>query len=525
MDSIIEKVVGQYEQDEYALYLRKSRTDLELEAMGEGETLARHHNMLMNLAAKHDIHPDQITVYKELVSGDSISERPEMQRLLTDVYKKKYKAVLVVEVERLARGNTRDQGEVADAFSFSGTHIITPSKVYDPNNEFDQEYFEFGLFMSRREYKTIKRRLEAGKLQSVMEGNYILSHKTFGYDIVRESKKVRYLVENPEQAKYVHMIFDWWTEEGKSCDWIAKQLTMMGVTPMKKGKEWSRVTIRDMLRNVIYVGKLKWGDMKTVKKFDAATGKMTKCRVKSDPADVIIVEGRHKGLISEEQFAKAQARFGTQAPKKTETKLNNPLAGLLRCKDCGKVLAWLEYPDNRTTRLQHKRSFVCSKKSLPAYQVLDSFVEALKEIIKDFEILMESGNDDKEQIRHQEIIEALEKELASQEKRKQRLFDSWEADDGTYTKEEFIERKQKYTATIDALKSKIQEAKKSVPAPVNYAEQIVTIHQMIDCLNDPDLDAQAKNDFLKQYIDRIDYDVIDFGQAKGGQAVLDVYLK
>lgn len=525
MDSIIEKVVGKYEQNEYALYLRKSRTDLELEAMGEGETLARHYNMLMNLAAKHDIHPDQITVYKELVSGDSISERPQMQRLLTDVYKKKYKAVLVVEVERLARGNTKDQGEVADAFSFSGTHIITPSKVYDPNNEFDQEYFEFGLFMSRREYKTIKRRLEAGKLQSVMEGNYILSHKTFGYDIVRESKKVRYLVENPEQAKYVRMIFDWWTEEGKSCDWIAKQLTMMGVTPMKQGKEWSRVTIRDMLRNVIYIGKIKWNSMKTAKKFDSATGQMTKGRVKSDPADVIIVEGKHQGLISDEQFAKAQARFGTQAPIKTETKLNNPLAGLLRCKDCGKVMSWMEYPDNRTTRLQHKRSFVCTKKSLPAHQVFDSLVEALQGMIKDFEILMESGNDNKEQIRHQEIIEALEKELVSQEKRKQRLFDSWEADDGTYTKEEFIERKQKYTATIDALKSKIREAKESVPAPVNYAEQIVTVHQMIACLNDPDKDAQAKNDFLKQYIDRIDYDVIDFGQAKGGQAVLDVYLK
>ena len=145
-------------KDLYAMYLRKSRKDMELEAMGEGETLARHHARLLNLAAKHDIHPDQIVVYKELVSGDSISERPEMQRLLTDVYKKKYKAVLVVEVERLARGNTRDQGEVADAFTFSGTHIITPSKVYDPNNEFDEEYFEFGLFMSRREYKVIKRR-------------------------------------------------------------------------------------------------------------------------------------------------------------------------------------------------------------------------------------------------------------------------------------------------------------------------------------------------------------------------------
>ena len=67
--------------DMYAVYLRKSRTDLELEAMGEGETLARHHNMLMNLAAKHEIHPDQLVIYKELVSGDSEAIMETMREL------------------------------------------------------------------------------------------------------------------------------------------------------------------------------------------------------------------------------------------------------------------------------------------------------------------------------------------------------------------------------------------------------------------------------------------------------------
>ena len=515
----------EYLNEMYAMYLRKSRTDLELEAMGEGETLARHQNMLMNLAAKHDIHPDQIVIYKELVSGDSIDERPQMQKLIADVFAKKYRAVLCIEVERLARGNTSDQGLVASAFEASSTAIMTLAKTYDPKNEFDQEYFEFGLFMSRREYKTIKRRLEAGKLQSVMEGNYILSHKTFGYDIVRESKKSRYLVENPEQSKYVHMIFDWWTEEGKSTDWIAKQLTLMGVVPMRKGKEWSRMTVRDMLTNVIYIGKIKWGDMKTVKKFDPNTGTTKKTRVKSDPEDVIIVKGKHKGIISEEQFEKAQARFGTSAPVKTDFDLKNPLAGMLRCKDCGKTFNWQVFKDNRTTRLNHKRSFICTKKSLPAQVVMDALVEALKEIIAEFEIKMESGSDNTEMIRHQDMISAMEKELATQEKKKRKLFDSWEAEDGTYTKEEFIERKQMYNATIESLKTKIKEAKASAPEPVDYAEQIVAIHQLIDCVNDPNLDAQAKNDFLKKFIDRIDYDVIDFGQNRGGKPVLDVYLK
>ena len=136
--NVIEKALPH--RDMYAMYLRKSRADIELEALGEGETLTKHKVMLFNLAARHDIHPDQIVIYQEIVSGESLQDRPEALRLLEDVYARKYKGVLVVEVERLARGNTKDQGEVADAFQISDTKIITPVKVYDPNDEFDREY-------------------------------------------------------------------------------------------------------------------------------------------------------------------------------------------------------------------------------------------------------------------------------------------------------------------------------------------------------------------------------------------------
>ena len=123
------------EQQRYAMYLRKSRADMELEKMGEGETLARHKKMLDDLAARHNISSNQITVYREVVSGDSIDERPEMQKLLADVHAKKYAGVLVVEVERLARGSTKDQGEVAEAFQASNTKIITVVKGRSPHGE------------------------------------------------------------------------------------------------------------------------------------------------------------------------------------------------------------------------------------------------------------------------------------------------------------------------------------------------------------------------------------------------------
>lgn len=62
---------------------------------------------------------------------------------------------------------------MSQTFKYSGTKIITPMKVYDPENEFDEEYFEFGLFMSRREYKTINRRLQRGRISSAKEGKFV----------------------------------------------------------------------------------------------------------------------------------------------------------------------------------------------------------------------------------------------------------------------------------------------------------------------------------------------------------------
>ena len=145
---------------EYCMYLRKSRADLEAEARGEGDTLARHRRTLTELADALSLPVGAI--YEEIVSGDTIAARPQMQRLLKEVEAGMWRGVIVMEIERLARGDSIDQGVVARAFKYSETLIITPFKTFDPNNEYDEEYFEFGLFMSRREYKTIRRRLNAG---------------------------------------------------------------------------------------------------------------------------------------------------------------------------------------------------------------------------------------------------------------------------------------------------------------------------------------------------------------------------
>ena len=219
---------------EYSLYLRKSRADLEAEERGEGETLARHEKMLIELARRYGFSIGKI--YREIVSGESIESRPVVQELLRDVESGRWKGVLVVEVERLARGDTMDQGRVAKSFKFSNTKIITPIKIYDPNNEFDEEYFEFGLFMSRREYKTINRRLQRGRVSSVKEGKFVGSIAPYGYDRVKIKKDKGFTLAKNDEAPTVEKIFNLYAYNDIAINEVARQLNIGGYKFDKKTK-------------------------------------------------------------------------------------------------------------------------------------------------------------------------------------------------------------------------------------------------------------------------------------------------
>lgn len=314
----------------YCIYLRKSRKDIEAEKHGEGETLARHESMLLKLAKSMNLCIGE--TYKEIVSGESIAARPEMIRLLNDVESGKWDGVLVVEVERLARGDTMDQGIVAKAFSASKTKIITPVKTYDPENEFDEEYFEFGLFMSRREYKTINRRIQRGRIASVNEGKFIGSRPPYGYKKIKiENEKGYMLVPDSDTAPAVQLAFNMYAN-GSGCQLIAKELNRLGYKS-GNGNDWEPQYLRVILMNPVYAGYIRWGFRKERK----TSGGKTVIELDDN---CHLVKGLHEPLISEDLFDAAMRirKNGQIARKRSGTILSNPLAGLIICGECGKTM-------------------------------------------------------------------------------------------------------------------------------------------------------------------------------------------
>lgn len=506
--------------DEYAVYLRKSRKDLELESMGEGETLARHKTALLELAKKKELKIAKI--YEEMVSGESIEDRPKVQELLDEVTAGKYRGVLVMEIERLARGNTRDQGEVAEAFWGSETLIVTPSKTYDPTNEFDEEYFEFGLFMSRREYKTIRRRMQRGLIASVKEGNYVGALPPYGYDIIRINKKERTLKLN-DQSKYVEMIFNWFVNDRLTAGAIARKLTLMGVPTQKGRSEWSRGTIKDILQNDLYSGKIRWNRRKVSKEVVDGTRKKVKRRNLSE--DYLIVDGKHPAIVSEEMFKTAQTLFNGQVPVKANTTLQNPFARLMFCKHCGKAMAYQAYSHKKNTspRMIHPESMTCKVKSASFDQVMEAVIFALKQYIADFEFKLNNDDEIKRRNQHKEVIDSMKSELASLEKKRTGLFDYLER--GIYTENEFLERKAVYTERIEKLNSNLLKEQNNEPEEIDYREKIIKFSEVIESLQNPDISGKKKNDLLKEIISRIEYDCEDLGRKKGGNVMIDIFLR
>lgn len=305
---------------QYSLYLRKSRADLEAEERGEGETLARHEKMLIELARRYGFSIGRI--YREIVSGESIEARPVVQELLKDVESGRWKGVFVVEVERLARGDTMDQGRVAKSFKFSNTKIITPIKIYDPNDEFDEEYFEFGLFMSRREYKTINRRLQRGRASSVKEGKYVGSVAPFGYDRVKLVKDKGYTLVRNAEASVVEKMFKLYAYNEIAINEVVRQLSLAGYKP-RIAKEWTISAVKDILSNPIYIGKIRWNSRKTVKEYK--NGKIVNTRPRSE--NYILCDGLHEPIIDMKTWNIVQEKRSKHTPAVIHNKVvRNPLA-------------------------------------------------------------------------------------------------------------------------------------------------------------------------------------------------------
>ena len=476
-----------------AMYLRKSRAEEIMDS--ESEVLEKHRRYLTEFAASRRIIIDD--VYEEVVSGESIAARPEMQRLLDAVIDENYDAVLCMDIDRLGRGGMQDQGVILDAFRESGTLIITPDKTYDLNNETDEQLTEFKAFMSRQEYKIIRKRMRRGLMQTIEAGRYCAT-APFGYRSVTINKKPSLEIV-PEEAETVRYIFSRYVE-GVGTNTITSELNSLGHRT-RSGDPWSISSVRKVLERETYKGAIRWNK---ARKFKPGQAKYKEQHMEFRPeSEWLVYDGIHEAIIPPEVWDKAKAiREGRSAsiPRSKGNRLTNPLAGIIVCGKCGGNIQRYAPGVRKSQYLRCLKPGCCvsSNFALVEQHLLDTLSGMLNKLKLEAE---KSETPDTSNL--QAEIKTIETEIKKLESRKSRLYEFLE--DGTYDKATFHAR----MAEIEARKADLDQCKAEIKKRIEEIEKrdIKQAIQQFQSVLDAywDSDAKTKNQLLKSILEKVVY--------------------
>ena len=502
-------IIENIKPEEILVYLRKSRADDP--TLSVEEVLSKHETILDEWAERHlGAKIPEENKYREVVSGETIVDRPKVQQVLQLIESPLIKAILIVEVQRLSRGDLEDAGKLIKLIRYSETLVITPMKTFDLKNEYDRDMFERDLKRGNEFLEYQKKIMGRGTDLSVSQGNYVGSVPPYGYDkifITEGKRKCPTLAINEDQANIVRMIFDMYVNQNIGAHLICTRLEELHVQP-PKGKHWSPYTIRGILENVHYLGKVKRGWRKTTIKIE--NGEVEKSRPRANQSDYLIYDGKHPAIISEDLFEMAREKQGRNARSKPKTKVRNPLAGLLFCR-CGRAMSLRTYNtkdggERSSPRLACDGQKNCNTGSCLYSEIIDFLVNLLRTKIAEFETEVKNKDEDSIKV-HEKLIKNLEKKLANMDAREVLLWESQvdPTNENRMPQHVFQILTSKLQAEREETKQALQEARNTMPSPIDYEQKIVTLQNALDALLNKDMSALEKNRYLKACISRIEY--------------------
>lgn len=499
-----------YETKEYG---RKSRIDDPL--LSVEETLQKHSEIIDEYAQKYlgGSIPEE-NKYMEVGSGESLKDRPEITRLLKDIENPAVKAIIVVEVQRLSRGDLEDAGKLIRLLRYTNTYVITPMKIYDLRDEYDRDAFERELKRGNEYLEYFKKIQARGRLASVKAGNYVGSVAPYGFDRIEkydEKLKKSYftLIERKDQADTVRMIFNWYCNDDIGVTAICRRLEELGVKTKTGCSIWKPSIIFGILENVHYIGCVRWNWRKTIKIIE--NQEIKKLRPKAKVDEYLIFEGKHDGIVSEEIFNKAREIKGKRHRTKGNLSLKNPFSGLMYCTKCGSKIGYNTFTRNGVEyappKLVCNNQVHCKTGSVDYHEVLEYMCNVLSDCIEDFEVRIENEQDDSVKL-HKDLIERLTKQLKDVE---QKEIDQWEAQydpnpNKRLPQHIFEKLNKKVLAEKEEITKALNKAKDASPKHIDYKDELIKTTDALNALRDLDLDAKITNQYLKDIIERIEYD-------------------
>ena len=493
----------------YAMYLRKSQADQPDESTEE--VLAKHRKMLTELASNMGVRIGDIDIYEEIVSGESLYARPEMLRLLENVEAGAYDGVFCMDIDRLGRGSMSEQGIILETFRLAETLIICPGKTYDLTNDADEELTEMKALFARFELKMIRKRMRRGLMQTIEAGGYV-ANQPYGYRKCTVGKLPSLEIDE-DQAPFIRHIYKRYME-GVGASTIADELNAMGSVP-NRSAAWNRNTVRHVLRNPTYAGKIAWNRVKRYKPTKQHPRPYAKHQKMED---WIMVDGLHPAIIPWEDWLRVQEiRQGRYIPSQNHGQVANVMAGLIVCGNCGKHM-------QRMGQNRGDPRILCTAKgciSSTRYELVEDRLLANLERMRDdlqIEVQQAKAPDISGLLAEQRAVRSKLRKLATRIETLHELLE-----DGTYDRATYKERMAKAENEQAALKDQQIDVEKRIQAAMNR-DKVILLNRLTDVLQlYPTLDNEGKNQLLKSIIDHVVYRKTP--KSKPMDFSLEVHLK
>ena len=273
--------------------------------------------------------------------------------------------------------------------------------------------------------------------------------------------------------------------------------------------DFTPLTIRRMLMNPIYIGSIVYGNTRQLSVID--NGRRVKRIERSTNA--YTCQNAHPAIVDEITFQRVQNRMQEAkhaAPVNISYDLRNPLTGLLRCSECGKVMRAKHgglYQNGSRRIVVRCETYGCPTTSIDIKTVESAIMEILRAWCADYANVPPAQQKEP----NEERISALTKQLRTIDKRLKRARELVELE--TYTPAEYLEQKNTLTVQRETIQAQLIEAQRP-QTQKTIADILPEVQTVLDTYKLATT-ADQKNTLLNSIIERIIYHKT--GRAKRGE--------
>lgn len=447
-----------------ALYARLSREDGD---KLESDSIANQKSLLDHFAAQQTDFQIAGTYIDDGYTGTNF-QRPEFQRMITDIQTGAVNCVIVKDLSRFGRDYIGVGRYLERWFPEHGVRFLAVNDGIDSAKGPYDMLLPMKNVFNEQYARDISRKVKSAVQTKQKQGAFIGAFASYGYR--KDPQNHNKLLIDPCAAPVIQRIFTLF-EQGAGKIKIAKLLNEEGVPCPSEYKRlngeryrngqklgsttyWTYATVHRILKNQMYIGNMEQGR--------APRQTMHGKAKQLDPSLWTIVEGTHEPIIHLDQWRRVQSLLKKDTRALDLEQNISPFAGFLRCGDCGRAMSKTSRPGGVCYCCGSYKRYgpnVCTRHSISHWELEQIVLDDLNRLIAAAGGGLKALAEETRPQRARKNIQAERNRLQSSLERIYRLkkgtYEDYRA--GLLGKEDYLRYRNDYTSQEEQLSTQLKQ--------------------------------------------------------------------